>query len=228
MLGPSGFSSTAGPPLGWSLMFAREPEPDLDLEDTADGEAGSGHAPQKPQKPSGRRPTTLLLLLVLVAVGAYIAMDPGMLMSLLGMDTEPVSEAPPPPRPLAKAPGAPPAVQPAKSAAPAPAAPAAPGTPAPAAPPSPPPQTTTPPSSTPTPLYREGQRVTILPDPAQPGGPISLHGDAAGTRPGPLVQPGAALTVMDGEWRGNAWIYSVRTQDGAVGWIPEAKLKAKS
>jgi hypothetical protein len=218
MRGQSGHATTAGPPHGWSLSFAREPEPDLELDDAPEGEGGS-HASGS-QKPPGRRPATLVLLLLLVAVGAYIAMDPGLLLNLLGMGEEETAEAPaPPPAPTAKAPAPPLSV-----------APAAPGSPAPSG--QAPPPTVQPPRTAaspppPTPLYREGQRVTVVADPVKPG-PVALQADAAGTKPGPTVAPGSALTVVDGELRGSAWIYAVKTMDGAVGWVPEAKLKAKS
>jgi hypothetical protein len=81
--------------------------------------------------------------------------------------------------------------------------------------------------SVPTPLFGEGQRVTLPADPQTPGKTIFLTGDAAGTKPGPVVRPGAVLTVLDGELRDDAWVYSVRTQDGAKGWIPERRLKGK-
>jgi hypothetical protein len=76
-------------------------------------------------------------------------------------------------------------------------------------------------------LFSEGQRVTLMPDPSMPARPLSLHGDAAGMLPGPGVRPGASLTVMDGEVRNNTWVYAVRTDDGAKGWAPEKRLKAK-
>jgi len=79
----------------------------------------------------------------------------------------------------------------------------------------------------PLPLFSEGQRVTLLPDPSLPTRPLSLTADATGTRPGPAVRPGSSLTVMDGEVRNNAWTYAVRTEDGAKGWAAEHRLKAK-
>lgn len=217
MLGQSGHATTAGPHPGWSLSFAREPEPDLELDDAPEGEGGS-HASGS-QKPPSRKPATLILLLLLVGVGAYVAMDPGLLMNLLGMGEEEAVEAPaPPPPPMAKAPAPP--------LPPAPAAPAPRAVPGQAPPPTAqPPHPATPPP--PTPLFREGQRVTVVADPAKPG-PLALQADAAGTKPGPTVAPGSALTVVDGELRGTAWVYAVKTMEGAVGWVPEAKLKAKS
>jgi hypothetical protein len=55
---------------------------------------------------------------------------------------------------------------------------------------------------------------------------MSLSGDASGAKPGPTLHPGAVVTVLDGELVDNAWVYSVRTQDGAKGWVPESRLRA--
>lgn len=84
------------------------------------------------------------------------------------------------------------------------------------------------PAPVPTPLFKEGQRVVVQSDPKQLTGTVFLSADAAGMVPGPLVKPGTTLTVTDGELRNNSWVYSVRTEDGAVGWIPESRLKVKS
>ena len=78
----------------------------------------------------------------------------------------------------------------------------------------------------PGPLFGEGQRVSVLADPALPGGAVPLTTDAAGSRPGPTVRPGETLTVLDGDLRNNAWVYAVRTETGAKGWIQEKRLKA--
>lgn len=67
----------------------------------------------------------------------------------------------------------------------------------------------------------------MIADPALPGGAVPLTTDAAGSRPGPTVRPGETLTVLDGDLRTNAWVYAVRTETGAKGWIEEKRLKAK-
>lgn len=77
------------------------------------------------------------------------------------------------------------------------------------------------------PLFSEGQQVLILADPAKPTGPVSLMADAGSNRPGPTVAPNATATVQDGELRNNGWIYSIRTAQGATGWVSEKQLRAK-
>jgi len=77
-------------------------------------------------------------------------------------------------------------------------------------------------------MFKEGQRVVVQSDPKQLTSTVFLSADSAGVVPGPLVKPGSTLTVVDGELRNNAWVYSVRTEDGAVGWIAESRLKIKS
>ncbi len=42
-----------------------------------------------------------------------------------------------------------------------------------------------------------------------------------------MLRPGAIVTVLDGELLNNAWVYSVRTQEGEKGWIPERRLQAR-
>jgi hypothetical protein len=59
-----------------------------------------------------------------------------------------------------------------------------------------------------------------------PAAAVSLSSDAGRTRPGPLVSPTAVLTVTDGEFRGNSWVYAVRTPQRTTGWIAEKQLKA--
>ncbi|MDE3118589.1 MAG: SH3 domain-containing protein, partial [Nitrospirota bacterium] len=77
------------------------------------------------------------------------------------------------------------------------------------------------------PLFSEGQQVLILADPDKPTGPVSLMADASSNRPGPTVAPNATATVQDGELRNNGWIYSIRTAQGATGWVSEKQLRAK-
>lgn len=195
----------------WNIHFAREPEPDLEFEDALEEENGPGRgtAASKPPKRSGGRPLLWVLLLVLVAGGAYVAMDPEIVMDLLGSllgEPAPAPSATVPPR--------------------TPAAPA----PAPPAPPTAEPGLSSPmavPASPPSPLFAEGQRVTVTADPGVSGAPVTLSLDAAGTRPGPVVRPGSTLTVLDGEWQNNAWVYIVKTEDGNKGWIPESRLRLK-
>lgn len=258
MIGSAGFPVTASGLPAWSILFAREPELDVDLDELPDdpdktqvmGASPAASSPRgpllrKPEKPkrSGTRPLLLLLLLIVAVGGAYLAMEPGLVMDLIGQGQ---GNVPPPLSPLAKAP---------QRTAPAAAAPAAPASTVvkPPAPPAavasqPTPATLVPapptsasssapavaaprqapaPPSTPTPLFSEGQRVVVVGNPAHPTGAASLSSDPAGSRPSLTVIPGTLLTVMDGELRNNGWVYAVRTQQGATGWIDEKRLRAK-
>ncbi len=264
MFAPSGYTASAGLVPGWSLLFAREPEPDLDLDEVTEDAIESTvrvYPSKRPPKPSGPRPFMWVLLLVVALGGGYVAMNPDVVMTLLGEGDVPPPLPPMPPRPRKPVPPptpvetTPPAQTPTPSAStlPVPAGPAqtppvptspgpvltpsVPPAPVASAPVPPPPAPTTVPSQAPRPalaqpaipppLFSEGQRVTLLPDPSLPTRPLSLNTDATGTRPGPAVRPGASLTVLDGEVRNNAWIYAVRTEDGAKGWAAEHRLKAK-
>ncbi len=188
------------------LFFARETEPDLDfdedLDELEDETSSRSYSPKGPRKKSSRGPLMWLLILLIVAGGGYLAMNPDLLMDTLGPMMGEAPPAPvvvkPPPTPQVTPPVAP-------QATPTPPAPGA----------------------LPSPRFSEGQPVSVVIDPAAPGAAIALKADAAGTRPGPTVKPGATLTVLDGSFENNVWVYSVRTQGGAVGWIPENKLIAK-
>lgn len=76
-------------------------------------------------------------------------------------------------------------------------------------------------------MFGEGQRVTLATDPSLAGGGMTLFLDPAGTKPGAAVRPGAELTVLDGDLQPNGWVYSVRTDDGAKGWVAEKRLRLK-
>ena len=82
------------------------------------------------------------------------------------------------------------------------------------------------PGQPPTPMFQEGQLVSVF---VKPPGPFSLKlsGDAEGKEAGPLVKAGELLTILDGSLVNNTWTYFVHTQSGASGWISEHKLKAK-
>jgi len=224
MFGQSGHAAAASQVPGWGILFAKEP--DLDLEDLEFEE------PQKPllksptpRKPRGKRALLLLLLLIVIAGGAYLSSDPALLMELIGQVTgslPPTASAPIPPR----APAAPAVTPPMPTAAP-PTPTVAPPTPAVAAPPPAPPPVPPPASGPPGPLFAEGQRVLVFADPALPPGPVSLTIEAGGTRTSFTIRPGATVTVVDGELRNNRWVYAVRTEDGAQGWIEEKRLKPK-
>ena len=253
MLAIAGGPSFVGSPLNWSLFFARQPEPDLEFteEELEQTTTIRSPSPMKPPKKSSGRPLLWILVLVLIGAGAYVAMEPEMIMDYVG----PLlgeSPAPQPPPPMARKP-APPvsAIQP-QTAAPTspPAAPvevpqaAAPTTapvppppstqPTPTAsapiqaPPPPTPAPVIPSTASPTPLFSEGQRVSVLADPTNPGAKVVLAQDAEGTKPGPAIPPGTALTILDGDLQAGGWVYSVRSDFGTKGWLAEKQLKLKS
>ena len=231
-------------PFDWTLLFARQPEPDLEfteeeLDQTIATKARGPLTPRK--KPGGGSPILWILLLALVGGIAYVSMEPEMmtewLSPYLGESTPPPMAMKP--KPLAPAPVAPPA--PAPQAAPSPsneaAAPLAPATSpatavAPAAPAVvPPPQTAARPAAPVVPpldpMFSEGQKVTVTVDEMAPGGSIPLFADSSSSKPGPIVRPGVSLTVMDGDLQPGGWMYLVRTDEGAKGWVSEKRLRLK-
>jgi len=224
-----------GTPFQWSLLFARQPEPDLEFTDE-ELEQTTTTRPMSPMKPGkksgGGRPIMWVLLLILVGGIAYVAMEPEMLTELLnpilGENAPVVGPSPrvmtPKPQPPATAVPVPaPAAEPAPTvAAPAPPAPAM---TQPGAVPGPTP--TAQPATAAIPMFAEGQKVTVTSDPTAPGEGIPLSMDSSGAKPGAIVKPGVTLTVLDGELQGNSWVYSVRTDEGTKGWVPEKRLRLK-
>jgi hypothetical protein len=77
------------------------------------------------------------------------------------------------------------------------------------------------------PLFSEGQRVTVIPNPSRPNSPVPLFVDAAGRKTSTTVQASTTLTVLDGDYQKSGWVYAVRTEDGRKGWIPERGLRLK-
>jgi len=236
-------------PFDWTLHFARQPEPDLEFteEELDQTITTKARGPMNPRKKSGGgSPILWILLLALVGGIAYVAtMEPEMLTEwlspYLGESTPP--PAPPPiamkPKPLAPAPVAPSAPVPQAAPSPssgasAPLAPAtspttavAPATPAVV----PPPQTAARPAAPVVPpldpMFSEGQKVTVTVDEMAPGGSIPLFADSSSSKPGPIVRPGVSLTVMDGDLQPGGWMYLVRTDEGAKGWVSEKRLRLK-
>jgi len=232
-----------GTPFQWNLLFARQPEPDLEFteEELEQTTTTRPMSPMKPGKKSGGgRPIMWLLLLILVGGIAYVAMEPEMLTELLnpilgenapvpGPSPRAMSPKPQPPASTAPVPAPPPAPATVPSPAPEPAptvaapTPPAPAMTSPTATPAPP----TPAATTAIPIFAEGQKVTVTSDPTAPGEGIPLFMDSSGAKPGPIVKPGVTLTVLDGEFQGNSWVYSVRTDEGTKGWVPEKRLRLK-
>lgn len=255
MFAIAGGPSLAGSPLTWNLLFARQPEPDLEFteEELEQTTTIRSPSPMKPPKKSSGRPLLWLLLLVLIGGGAYVAMEPEMIMDYVGpllgespapQPQPPVARRPAPPKPAPPVP----ATQPqAAVSTPPPAAPVevpqatAPTTapiPAPLsapptasapieAPPSPTSAPLAPITASPTPLFSEGQRVSVLGSPTNPGAKVALAQDAEGTRLGPAIPPGTALTILDGDLQAGGWVYSVRSDFGTKGWLAEKQLKLK-
>jgi len=231
-------------PFDWTLLFARQPEPDLEFteEELDQTITTKARGPLNPRKKSGGgSPILWILLLALVGGIAYVSMEPEMLTEWLSPY---LGESTPPPmamkpKPLAPAPAVPPA--PAPQAAPSPSnessAPLSPATsPATAvAPAAPavvlPPQTaarlTAPVVPPLDPMFSEGQKVTVTVDEMAPGGSIPLFADSSSSKPGPIVRPGVSLTVMDGDLQPGGWMYLVRTDEGAKGWVSENRLRLK-
>lgn len=229
-------SVSTGSRLDWTLLFAREPEPDVEFtEEELEESANSRSSSPKTPKRSGGRPLLWVLLLVLAGGAAYLSMEPDMLMGLLspilGESTPQPQVAKPPSRPgdlKTVSPAAAPTPAPVPSSTPTvqvpspPPPPMAP-TPAPAGMAQ---QTTTSPAP-PAPLFGESQRVTVVLDPNSPGDSITLSLDASGTQPGPTIRPGMTLIVLDGELSNNSWVYAVRAEDGSKGWVAEKRLRLK-
>ncbi len=219
--------------LNWTLLFAREPEPEVEFteEDLDEPVSPRSSSPKKPKRSSGGRPLFWVLLLILAGGVTYLSMEPDMLTDLLSPilgESTPQQVALPKPRPIVPPRTDPPVASPVPS--PSPAIPD-PTPPAPAMTPTPTPpgmvQPAMPVPLSPAPLYGEGQRVTVVLELGSPGGLIALSVDAAGTRPGSTIRPGTVLTVLDGELYNNSWVYAVRAEDGSKGWVAEKRLRLK-
>lgn len=76
-------------------------------------------------------------------------------------------------------------------------------------------------------MFAEGQKVTAIGNPTMPAETIPLSLDPSGMKPGPVVRPGVTLSILDGDLQPSGWVYSVRTDDGVKGWIPEKRLRLK-
>ncbi|ULA67476.1 MAG: hypothetical protein LZF62_240083 [Nitrospira sp.] len=224
--------------------MASQPEPDLEFtEEDLDEAVPPPAPPMNAPKRSKKGPFLWILLLLLVGGIGYVAMDPDAAMQLIqpyldgGTDTSrPVAQRPPAPAPKpasAPAPAPAPSVAPpavvdsapapveAPASIPAPAPTAAVPTPAPSVKPAPAPVRIA------GPLYAEGQRVMVIADPSRPKSPMPLFVDSVGTKTSTTVPASTTLTILDGEYQKNGWVYAVRTQDGRKGWIPERSLRLK-
>jgi len=241
---PAGTLTSVGNPLQWSLLFARQPEPDLEFteEELDQTTATRPSSPMKPKKSRGGRPLLWIFLLLLLAGIGYLAMEPEQLTEWLAPFLGENAPQPPPvamrQKPVAPAPTAPTTPSPSPEAAPPPGS-ATPSATAPASPtpstPSPTPSAAMPAPTQPapatavvsSPMFGEGQKVTAIGNPTIPAEMIPLSLDAEGTKPGPVVRPGVTLSVLDGDLQPTGWVYSVRTDDGVKGWISEKRLRLK-
>lgn len=229
------FSSTGIPALSsewtnWQLLFAQQPEQDLEFsEEDLDEPAPPPAPPMNAPKRSGKRPLLWILLLVVTGGIGYIALDPDGAMQLIepyldgGTETAPPGPRTPPNNP--QAPSVIPTELSDQASSPLPeATPAHPviadpstptGQPAPAS------------VHVAGPQFAEGQRVTVLPDATGTNSPVTLFADAAGTKTSTILQAGATLSVLDGDYQKSGWVYAVQTEDGRKGWISERRLRLK-
>ena len=242
-----GNMTSTGSPFNWTRLFARQPEPDLEFteEELDQTNTMKARGPMSPQKKSGGgSPILWVLVLALVGGIAYLSMEQDMvtewLSPYLGESTPPpVAMKPKPSAPAPVAPPAPVLAPPQAAGTPSSdaSAPLAPATPpaaavAPAAPVVvPPPQIAakpvTPVATSSDPMFSEGQNVTITGDNTSPDGNILLFAESSSNKPGPIVRPGVLMTVMDGDLQPGGWVYLVRTDEGAIGWVSEKRLRLK-
>jgi len=213
---------------GWSILFAKEPatagdpnQSDMDKTVVLGPPGKKGPAPPSMKE----RILFLVLILLIVCAGGYLAVNPDLLVNLLG---DAPGETPPPQipakvaKPVTLSPAPAPTPIPGQPAAPASAAQPAAMTPA-AAPaaPMPTPATTPGVPSIPTPQFGEGQKVSV-------SAPTPLTSDSAGKKPGTATAtPGSTLVIVDADLQSYAWVYSVRTEQGVTGWVAEKNLIAK-
>jgi hypothetical protein len=233
--------TSAWSPFNWTICFARQPEPDLEFteEELDQTNTMNARGPMSPQKKSGGgSPILWVLVLALVGGIAYLSMEPDIvtewLSPYLGESTPPPVAMKPKPAAPAPMPAPPQAVVTPSNDASAPLTPTAPPAAAitPVAPAvTPPPQTAAKPGApvvlSSEPMFSEGQKVTVTGDNKAPDGDISLYAESSSNKPGPIVRLGVSLTVMDGDLQPGGWVYLVRTDEGAMGWVSEKRLRLK-
>lgn len=217
--------------------MARQPEPDLEFtEEELDQTMSTTRstAPMKLRKKSGggRSILWVLLLALVGGIAYYVAMEPEMLNEwlspYLGETAPPARQPvamkprPVPPAPAAPAPEAVPAPDDVIPTIPAPIA----SVPAPAAP-APVAAAPRPSTAALSPMFAEGQKVTVMADQTAPGQNIVLAMEATGGKSGPVVRPGSTFTVLDGDLQPSGWVYQVRSEEGSKGWVSEKRLRLK-
>jgi hypothetical protein len=196
MFAVAGGPSYAGSPLTWSLLFARQPEPDLEFteEELEQTTNVRGSSPMKSPKKSGGRPLLWILLLLLAGGGAYVAMEPEVVMDLLGplLGESPVPPQPQPPVAMKPGPAAPAPAMP--GVQPAPSGPASMAPPAPAPPSAAPPPPATP-ASVPAPAAPSASTPPTPPAPVNPPAPAAAMPPVTAA-PSPMFAEGQKVTVV--------------------------------
>lgn len=71
------------------------------------------------------------------------------------------------------------------------------------------------------PLFHETQTVVLTEEFQE----FTLMGNPTNSEPGPMVQAGERLTIIDGLQQLHGWVYQVTTTSGKIGWVSEEKLK---
>jgi len=220
----------------WTLLFARQPEPDLEFTDEELDQTSTMNArgPVRPQKKSGGgSPILWVLVLALVGGIAYLSMEQDMvakwLSPYLGESTPPPVALKPKPVPQAPVLAPPQAAVTPSNDTPAATPPTAvtPVAPAVVAPAQTAATPVAPGATSSDPIFSEGQKVTITGDNTAPDENITLFAESSSNKPGPIVRPGVLLTVMDGDLQLGGWVYAVRTDEGTIGWISEKRLRLK-
>jgi hypothetical protein len=222
------------PTVHWTLLLAQQPDPDLEF---AEEELDDAITPNlrgsvnRRKKSGGGSPMLWVLLLALVVGMAYAWMEPEMLTEWLRPSLGEKTLTPMTMKPSAPSPAVPPLSAPQAALRPSN------GTPAPFNPPTPPaavppPQTVARPAApatpSPDPMFSEGQKVIVIVDSRALGVNAPLFANSSSSRPGPLVQPGMLLSIIDGELQAGGWMYFVRGDEGVQGWISEKRIRLQS
>jgi len=76
----------------------------------------------------------------------------------------------------------------------------------------------------PSPIFTESQKVSLVGGTGET--PLVL--DPQTGKPGPVIKPGAPMTILDGTLQDGKWMYQVKTQTGQIGWLSESKLQKAS
>jgi len=155
-------------PSRWNVLFAEDTDKDLDFDE------GFEEDELHQSKPPSRRPLLWIVLLLLVAGGAYWVLNNPSMQRSHPTDMDSVEDTNQ-------------AVQ----------------------------------SELLSPLFAEGATVMLT----EGRGEAMLMGDLTNSQPGPMVQADKPMTILDGSYQLQGWVYQVKTESGETGWIAEDKLK---